>query len=437
VRAATALFVLTGLVSATWAARIPAIQEQLALSAGALGLAVLGLEGGAIAGLPAGGALVTRRGSRAVLRLGFAAYPLALIAVALAPALVALAAALAAMAFANSLVDVAMNVQGVALERSERRPLLSRLHSGHAFGVLAGGLGGTAAAAAGLPVGAHFAVVAAVAIVIGQAAAALLVEEGATDASGGDERARRLAADAETAGGLGGPGGYERGRGAPRRPVDRRLALLGAVAFCAFLLDGGAFAWIAVHLRSEGAGPGLAAAGFTAFAFALALGRLPGDRLVERYGRGAVVRGGALLAAAGIAFALVAPAPAIAIAGWAALGAGLAPLAPGVIGAVAGASATPAPQAIAGVTTIGYFGSFSGPPLIGALAGPLGLTTALGLMVAVALTAGLLAGPALPGARRSAPRAPPRARQANSARSRAGPQPAAPDAPATPRVPPR
>jgi MFS family permease len=214
------------------------------------------------------------------------------------------------------------------------------------------------------------------------------------------------------------------------------LLLLGAVAFCAFLLDGGAFAWIAVHLRSEGAGPGLAAAGFTAFAFALAVGRLPGDRLVERYGRRAVVRGGALLAAAGVAFALVAPAPPIAIAGWAALGAGLAPLAPAVIGAVAGASATPAPQAIAGVTTIGYFGSFSGPPLIGALAGPLGLTTALGLMVAVALTAGLLAGPALRGARRSAPRAPPRARPASSGRSRAGPQPAAPDGPATPRVPP-
>src|SRR5215218_5907249 len=141
VRAAATLFVLTGFVSATWAARIPAIQDHLGLSSAALGLAVLGLEGGAVAGLPAGGALVARRGSRAVLRLGFAAYPPALVAVALAPALAALAAALAAMAFANSLVDVAMNVQGVELERRTSRSLLSRLHAGHAFGVLAGGLG--------------------------------------------------------------------------------------------------------------------------------------------------------------------------------------------------------------------------------------------------------------------------------------------------------
>ena len=124
-------------------------------------MAVLGLEGGALAGLPAGAALVARLGSRPSLRLGFAVYPTALLAVALAPGLAWLAAALAAMAAANSVVDVAMNAQGIELERRYRRPILSGLHAAHPFGMLAGGLGGTTAAAAGLAVLPHFAMAAA------------------------------------------------------------------------------------------------------------------------------------------------------------------------------------------------------------------------------------------------------------------------------------
>jgi MFS family permease len=423
-RAAATLFVLTGLVSATWAARIPAIQEQLGLSPGALGLAVLGLEGGAIAGLPAGGALVARRGSRAVLRLGFAGYPLALVGVALAPALGALAAALAVMAFANSLVDVAMNVQGVELERRTSRSLLSRLHAGHAFGVLAGGLGGTVAATADVPVEAHFAGVAAAGAILGQLAAGALVDEHRR----ADDGVRPVALQATAR-------RDAMARGRPVGRVDRRLVLLGAVAFCAFLLDGGAYAWIAVHLRSEGAAPGLAAAGFSAFALALAVGRLAGDRLVERSGRASVVRAGGALAAGGIGVALLAPTPAVALAGWAALGAGLAPIAPAVLGASAGTSTLSAPRAIAAVTAIGYLGSFTGPPLIGALAGPVGLTAALGVMAAAALSASVLSGPALRGARRSGPPAAPSDRPASTGRSPGAWRPAAPGAAATPPAP--
>jgi MFS family permease len=64
-RAATTLiFVTVGWVYAAWATRIPGIKDDLGLSDGELGLAILGLEAGAILGLPAGGALVARIGSR-------------------------------------------------------------------------------------------------------------------------------------------------------------------------------------------------------------------------------------------------------------------------------------------------------------------------------------------------------------------------------------
>src|SRR3954471_1755356 len=164
------VFFVTGGIFASWGARIPAVKGGLGLSAGQLALAILGIEGGAVLGLPLGGALVTRLGSRTSLRLPVPGYPAGMVGIAFAPALAALAAALAVTAAANSVVDVAMNAQGVELERRLRRPVLSRLHAGHSFGVLAGGLVGTAAAAAGIGVRPHFVVIAAAGALAGLAA---------------------------------------------------------------------------------------------------------------------------------------------------------------------------------------------------------------------------------------------------------------------------
>src|SRR4051812_50051844 len=112
-RAATALiFFLTGAVFAAWSTRLPAIKEHLGLSDGALAVAILGLEAGAVAGLPLGGALVARAGSRTALRASFAVYPLGLVAVAQGTGVAALAAGLAAVGAAHSGGGVAMEAQG-------------------------------------------------------------------------------------------------------------------------------------------------------------------------------------------------------------------------------------------------------------------------------------------------------------------------------------
>src|SRR3954469_19690889 len=286
--ATTAVFFLTGAVFAAWSTRLPAIKEQLHLSNGALAVAILGLEAGAIAGLPAGGAvvvgarrpaaggaIVVRAGSRTALRASFVASPLGLLAVAFAANVATLALALGAMAVANSVVDVAMNAQGVELERRTGRPLLSGMHAGHSFGLAAGALAGTLAAAAGVPVRAHFAATAAAGIVAGILATRALVRD---DAAGAGPRFAW-----------------------PRGP----LALLGLVAFFAFLLDGAAYNWIAVQLRTErGAPPGLAAAAFMVYALTLTGGRVAGDRLVARHGRVRVVRTAAVLAATGALLAV-------------------------------------------------------------------------------------------------------------------------------------
>jgi sugar/nucleoside kinase (ribokinase family) len=68
---------------------------------------------------------------------------------------------------------------------------------------------------------------------------------------------------------------------------------------------------------------------------------------------------------------------AVAMAGWVITGAGLAVLAPSVLGAAPDRAANTTPAAaIASVTTLGYLGSFAGPPIIGGLAGAVGLSAA-------------------------------------------------------------
>jgi hypothetical protein len=175
------------------------------------------------------------------------------------------------------------------------------------------------------------------------------------------------------------------------RPSGRLLAL-GLIAFCAFLLDGAAYNWSAVYLRDErGAGAGIAAAAFTLLSLALAIGRLFGDRLVARFGRARVVQGCGAVATAGGTLAIVAPAVAPTLAGWALFGLGLSALAPTLLGAAPGTGDAPPAVAIAAVTTIGYLGSFTGPPAIGALAELTGLSAALGLLVAVSLLMSVVA----------------------------------------------
>jgi MFS family permease len=379
-RAATTLtFFLTGAVFATWAARLPALTERLALSPGGASVALTGVEAGALGGLAVAGRLVAALGSARGLRVGFTAYPTALVAVALAPSLSWLVAAMAVLGVANSAIDVAMNVQGVELERRYARPLLSGLHSAHSFGVVAGGVAGTLCAARGVPLTAHFAAVAGIAFVASQLAMGALLRERPEDA---DDPSRD---------GDGRPGAVDD----PRR-ARRRLVAIGLLASGAFFVEGAASDWSAIELRAvHGADPGLASAAFTTFSLALALGRLGADRLVARHGRARFTRAAASVAALGAGTVVVSGSAVVALIGWAVVGAGVAGIAPTLLGAAPRASAAASSVAIATVSAIGYGGSFAGPPLIGALASLTSLPAALGVLVLGAGAIALFARPTL------------------------------------------
>jgi fucose permease len=353
-----AAFLLTGVLFATWAARVPAIKHDLGLSDGQLALALMALNGGAVAGLQLGGVLVPRYGSRPALRLALPAFAVALLGPGLASSLATLCAGLFALAVANSVVDVAMNAHGVAVQQGYGRPILSSLHAMLTLGGIVGGALASLAAWLDVGVSAHFLAVALLSTGAGLAATRRLLPA-SIDATGVPARAAGS--------------GWLRG-------WSGRVVALGALGFSLCLAEGSVNDWAAVYLRDQlGTGAGTAAAGVTVFMGAMTVGRLTGDRLAGRFGPVAAFRAGTAVAGLGFVAALLADRPAAGLAGLAVLGGGLSFTLPLALGAAGHLPGVPAAAGVARVSTLSYLGAFTGPGMIGALVGAVGLAAALSL----------------------------------------------------------
>src|SRR5215211_4374105 len=186
-----ACFLFTGFVSASWASRVPAIKGGLDLGDGRFAVALLGLEAGAVLGLQLGGLVVPRTGSRPALTLSLVAFSGALLLPAFAPNLPLLAAGLFVFAVLNSVADVAMNAQGVAVQRLVGRPVLSGLHAMHSLGGVLGAVAGAFAARLGAEASLHFLACAVVAVAAGLGVMPLLLPSrvDVEEESWGDESA--------------------------------------------------------------------------------------------------------------------------------------------------------------------------------------------------------------------------------------------------------
>lgn len=361
--AIAALFFLNGFAFSTWVSRIPAVQAALQLTPGTLGVALAGLGAGSLVAMPTTGWLVGRIGSRPVLSVTALACALVLVLPALAANVVWLGLSLAALGAAIGSMDIAMNAQAVELEHRAGRPIMSTFHAMWSLGGMSGAAMGGLIAARGIAVVPHFA---AIAFLILVATVALLPRLVSTPP--------------------------DRSEGRQRLRISAALVGLSLLAMCTLIAEGAMADWTPVYLGSVlGTGPGLAAAGYSVFSAAMMIGRLSGDWLTVRVGRARLVRAGALMAAAGLAVALVGQRVPAALAGFACVGAGLSVIVPLVFSAAGRLDERSAGPGLAVVTTAGYLGFLAGPPLIGAVAETFSLTVGLSIVVVLALAGAVLA----------------------------------------------
>ena len=348
------IFFLNGFVYASWVPRLAQIRAGLDLSEGTLGLALLMVAIGAIVAMPVTGHLIARHGSRALTRVTLVLLGIGLPLIGFADGFAVLCLTFLFYGAAAGVLDVSMNAQGIAVERVYRRPIMSSLHGMFSIGAMVGAGATGLVASLGVGIVAQFLATGALTVLVGPLLARVM-----------------LPAQADAG-----------GRGEGFVLPDRRLVALGVIAFCGLLGEGAMGDWSAVYLdQSLGADVEVAAVAFAVFSLTMALGRFSGDRIVARFGGGAVVRGGGALAALGLGATLLIGRPEVAIVGFGLIGAGLSCIFPVALSAATRTPGISAGNAIAGVCTIGYLGFLVGPPAIGGLAELISLPAALGAVV--------------------------------------------------------
>ncbi|WP_228919273.1 MFS transporter [Streptomyces sp. DH20] len=339
--AVAAVFAVHGAVTGSFATRVPWVQDHAGVSAGQLGLALAFPALGASLAMPLAGGISHRFGARNALRGLLALWTLALVLPALAPNLLTLCLALFVYGATAGMSDVAMNALGVEVENRLDRSIMSGLHGMWSVGAVVGSAAGTLAAHLGSDARLHHALAAAVLTVVGFAACAWVLDLQPTE----DEQPP------------------------PRFALPPRSALLiGAIGFCAVFAEGASLDWSAVYLRDQlETSAGLAAACTTGFTLTMAVARIAGDRVVDRYGAVRTVRASGVVALLGGLLIVFARHPAVAMTGFALMGLGIAVVVP-LCFAAAGRSGSNPSLAIAGVATITYTSGLIAPSAIGMLA---------------------------------------------------------------------
>lgn len=355
-------FFIAGFSLAAWAPLVPFAKARAGLDDAGLGLVLLCLGIGSIAAMLPTGPLAARFGVRLVITCGTLALAAAAPVLASTDSVPLLALALAVFGAGLGMVDVAINIQAVIVEKASGRAMMSGFHGLFSVGGIVGAGGAVGLLTLGLPP---------MAIGVGVSGVALAMLAMAWPH-------------------LLPYGGHS---GGPLFVAPRGFVLfVGALCFAMFLAEGAVLDWSAVFLVTvRGVEPTVAGIGYAAFAVAMTVGRLTGDRIVSRLGPRRVLQVGGACTAAGFLVATLSPVVAVAVAGYALVGLGAANIVPVLFTAAGRHPAMPPSLAVAAITTMGYAGVLAGPALIGFVAQATSLPAAFlclaALTLAVAATA--------------------------------------------------
>ena len=362
--AVAVVFILNGFCFASFVSRVPDIRSTLELSNGTLGLLLLAIAGGSVIALPSSGRLIGRVGPAGAVRLGATScvvgLTLASISIGVWEAMPAAAVGLFLYGVGTGVWDVAMNVDGAAVERHLGRTVMPRFHAGFSFGTIAGSGIGVPMAALHVPIQVHV-------------TAVVLLSFGAVLVA-----ARFFL-----------PPPPEEEIVAPARSawLEPRTLAIGVMVLAFALTEGSANDWLALALVDGYDTPHwVGVAGFSLFVTAMTGGRLVGPPALDRFGRAPVLWATTAAALVGVLLVVYGTWAPLVVAGIVLWGAGAS------LGFPVGMSAAAddpvrAAARVSTVSTIGYAAFLAGPPFLGQLGDHVGTLRSL-------LTIAVLMGPA-------------------------------------------
>jgi MFS family permease len=353
-----AFFFISGFVFATWASRIPALQQRLQLNDAQLGSLLFALPAGLITSMPLAAWLLARYNSRNIMLAGVLLYATLLCCIGLTNSFWQAATVLFVFGAARNLFNISINTQSVGVQDLNRKSIIASFHGIWSLAGLTGAAFASLLIQFGMPPLAHFLVVACLVLL-------LVIIAWPTTLRGS-------------------------AKAIERKPIfalpNKALLNLGIIAFFSMVCEGTMSDWSGVYFKKVVHAPeGLVTLGYICYLCFMTSGRFVGDWVANRIGARRVLLAGGILVACGATIISLLPNLISASVGFMFTGLGVSCIMPFVFVQASRNTQMPTGVAIAAVSTIGYLGFLTGPPLIGFLSQFLGLSHAFMLVAFLGL----------------------------------------------------
>lgn len=340
--AVSVFFFCQGLCFSSWASRIPDIKASLHLTNAALGSILLALPAGQLTAMPFSGRLVTRFGSKNVLRIGLLLYAIGLTNMGLATQPWQLVLALYVFGICGNLCNISVNTQAIATERLYTKPIMTSFHGAWSSAGVAGAAIGLLMIELHVAPYLHFWIVA-----VTVCTAAVISQRYLQDGRSALKQEKRKFFS---------------------KP-NSALVQLGVVAFCCMASEGAMFEWSGVYFQQVVHTPAsFTIFGFFSFMTMMATGRFAGDKLIARFGRKRMLQASGILISTGLFISVLFPYIITATAGFLIVGLGVSSVVPMIYSSAGKVPNVPPGIALASVSSISFLGFLMGPPLIGYIA---------------------------------------------------------------------
>ena len=341
---------------ASWASRIPDIKTALHLGDAAFGTILFALPAGQLLMMTFSGRLVTRFGSKKVVRFAFPAYVLCLINLGLAARGWQLGVGLLFFGICANMCNISTNTQGVAAERLCGRPIMSTFHGVWSIAGFIGALVGLAMINLRVPPSQHLTIAAGMVLLpVSLSYRKLIPPKSGTGAT-------------LTKSSL-----FFKSEGA--------LLQLGVICFCSMASEGAMFDWSGVYFKDIVKAPSsLVLLGYASFMVMMATGRFLADGLAMRFGRRRLLRVSGIMISAGLFLSVFFPYITPSTIAFMVVGLGVSSVVPSVYSAAGSQGRVPPGIAIASVASVGFLGFLMGPPLIGYISAAAGLRSSFAVI---------------------------------------------------------
>lgn len=387
-------FIAAGVMTATWAARIPQMKVALGMDAATWGLVLLSMAAGSVTALPLAGVIINRVGPKTTVRVAASLSALSLVLIGFGYPIGAwlVVLGLYLMGFGLGIWDVAINVHGAQVEKAWGKSIMAKFHAGYSVGTVAAALIGVVVVALGVSMTVHLVTVG---LLLGVwvffSVGGFLPaadEETITESLGGEDDTGDTFLD---------PADAVVPREAQKKTLlqvwtDKRTLAVGFFVLIFGFAEGAAIDWIGLGMIEDHETTAtFGTLGLAVFLAFMTLARWFGSNLLDRYGRVPVLRVLTIIFTVGILLFVFAPFPWLAFVGAALWGVG-ASLGFPVGMSAGGDDQVNAALRVSVVASIGYVAFLGGPPLIGLIAQHSNVLEALLVVAAFAPIALLLAG---------------------------------------------